>query len=250
VFDVNAKLGHWPYRPVKGLDELLRQMDRHGIERAAVSSLHAVFYFNPQDGNDELANAVAGHRDRLVPFAVLRPNFAGWQDDLARCADDYGMRGVVLYPNYHRYGLDEPSTGELAKLCAARRLPLCVQAGLEDPRRQFDREIVLEVSADAIGSLARAHPEVTVLALGLKIGQPERVGEPLPENFFFDLSNYEHMNEIEKAVERFGAEKMLFGTNFPLFNVQANVDKLRLAAIGDRDRECIARGNAERLLRL
>ena len=96
MIDFNAKLGHFPYRPVEGLEALLRAMDRHGVEMALVSSLQAVFYRNPQDGNDELAAARAPHRDRFLLSAVLRPNFTGWQDDLLRCAEDYGARAVLL----------------------------------------------------------------------------------------------------------------------------------------------------------
>lgn len=250
MFDVNARLGHWPYRPVKGLDELLWRMDEYGIERAAVGSLNAVFYLNPQDGNEELAREIEGHRDRLAPMAVLRPNFAGWQDDFRRCADEYGVKGVVLLPNYHRFALDDPAVDELAGLAEERGLPVCVQAGLEDVRRQFDREIIADVAPEAIGGLARRKPGLNVLALGLKCGQPERMAEPLPGNLYFDTSNYEKMREMEEAVARFGADRILFGTNFPLFNIRANVDKLRLAPIDELARRAIARDNAQRLLGL
>ena len=70
MIDFNAKLGHFPYRPVEGLEALLRAMDRHGVEMALVSSLQAVFSLNPQDGNDELAAALAPHRDRFHLYAV------------------------------------------------------------------------------------------------------------------------------------------------------------------------------------
>ena len=59
-----------------------------------------------------LAAALAPHRDRFLLSAVLRPNFTGWQDDLLRCAEDYGARAVLLYPQYHRYELLSPETGD------------------------------------------------------------------------------------------------------------------------------------------
>lgn len=249
VFDINAKIGHWPFRPVKNLDGLLKHMDAAGIAEALVSSLHGVFYLNPQDANEELARCVAGRRDRLTPLAVLRPNFAAWEDDLARCVDEYGMRGIVLYPNYHRFELTDPALDAMADLARVWALPIFIQVGLEDPRRQFDRDIVLDVLPEKIGEFARRHPETCVVALGMKVSHPERAGEPLPANLFFDLSNYETMGDVEGAVERFGADKLLFGTNFPLFNVRANVDKLRLAMIDESERQAIGETNARRLLR-
>jgi predicted TIM-barrel fold metal-dependent hydrolase len=248
MFDINAKIGHWPYRPVPSFEDMLASMDACGIEQAAVYSLNAVHYLNPHDGNEEVAKAIAPHRDRLVPFAVLRANFAGWQDDMEACLNNFGMLGFVLLPNYHHYALDDAALEPLMARAAEAGLPVCVQVGLEDPRRQYDREKVFEVPASEVGDFARAYPDVTVIALGLKFGQPQQAGDPLPDNFYFDTSNYECMGDLEAAVELFGAGRILFGTNFPLFNPLANVDKLRLAGIPEEGRNAIASANAHRIL--
>ncbi len=250
MFDINAKLGPWPYRPVKRLGDLLRGMDRYGIEQAAVSSLSAVHFLNPQDGNEALAAEIAPHRDRLVPFAVVRPNFALWREDLIRCIEHYGMKGVLLYPNYHEFDLGDPALEPLMTEAQRLRLPVCVQVGLEDPRRQFRPYKTLDVDPKEIGDLARAYPDAVIVALGLKFGQPELMGDPLPRNLFFDTSNYESMEALETAAPRFSAGRILFGTNFPLFNLLANVDKIRTAAIPEEDRLKIAHGNARRILGL
>ena len=250
MFDFNAKLGAWPYRPVRGIDALLAGMDASGIERAVVSSLSAPHFLNPQDGNDELATLIAAHRDRLIPFAVLRPNFACWEDDLRTCLSEYGMKGVVLYPNYHEFRLLNRMCAPLMEEAEQRRFPVCVQAGLEDLRRQYRPYKTPEVTPAEIGAFATAYPGVTVVALGLKFGQPEQAGDPMPDNLYFDTSNYEAMEDLEFAVERFGPHKILFGSNFPLFNPLANVDKVRKAAITDAGRNAIATENAKRILGL
>ncbi|NIA15293.1 MAG: amidohydrolase family protein, partial [Nitrospiraceae bacterium] len=193
MFDINTKLGPWPYRPVRGLDAYLRAMDELGIIRAAVSALDAVHFLNPQDGNVRLAQEIEGHRDRLTLFAVLRPNFAGALDDLDICVSQYDAKGIVLYPNYHDFALTDPTIEPLMAIAAARGLVVCVQAGLEDPRRQFRPYKTLDVPAEAIGTFARAYPAVSIIALGLKFGQPEQMGEPLPPNLYFDTSNYERL---------------------------------------------------------
>ena len=248
MFDVNARIGHWPYRPVPALADYVKTMDAYGIERAVVASVNAVYYLNPQDGNCEVAAAIAPYDERFVPFAVIRPNFTGWREDLEVCLGEFGMRGVQLHPNYHHFGLDEPELAHLMSRAAEQGFPVCVQCGLEDPRRQYDREKVLEVPAAAIGEFARTYPDVTVIALGLKFGQPQQAGDPLPDNFFFDTSNYEQMGDLETALELFPVEKVLFGTNAPLFNTLANVDKLRCANITEAQREAIGKGNLERIL--
>lgn len=248
MIDFNAKLGHWPYRPVWDMDGLLRRMDELQIERAVVSSLSAVHYFNPQDGNEELFRAIAPHRDRFIPMAVLKPQFVGCADDLDRCLEEYGMAGLVLHPGYHRYSLDAPELAPLMARMAAAGRPVCVQAAIEDTRRQYDREIVQDMPPLAIGAFMRAWPGVRIVALGLKWGQPEELGDPFPENGYFDTSNYEAMGAIEHAVALFGAERLLFGTHAPLFTPHANVAKLQTAELTEDERLAIAEGNARRLL--
>lgn len=250
MFDINAKLGPWPYRPVRGLDAYLRAMDAHAITHAAVSALDAVHFLNPQDGNLRLAHEIAPHRDRLTLFAVLRPNFTGASDDLDVCVDQHDAKGIVLHPNYHDFTLTDPTLEPLMAIAATCGLVVCVQAGLEDPRRQFRPYKTMDVPADAIGAFARAYPEALVVALGLKFGQPEQMGEPLPDNLYFDTSNYERLGEIEYAIDRFGAGRILLGSGYPLFNPRANIDKIRHADIPDDARHAIAEANARRLIQV
>lgn len=251
MFDVNVKIGHWPYRPVRDGDAVLAALMATGVQTAAVSSLDAVHYLNPQDGNDALAAFLADRPDggiRIVPLAVMRPGFSGWQDDLRRCIDEYGMRGILLYPNYHEYTLEDTEVAPILDEAARRGLPVFVQMSMEDVRRQFRPYKTQDVPPEAVGAFARAWPDVNIVALGLKFGQPEAVGEPWPENLYFDISNYEHLGELEHAVARFGAGRLLYGSNMPMFNPRANADKLRCAALDEADHDAIAFRNAERIL--
>lgn len=250
MFDFNCKLGHWPYRPVKSLRALLDVMDRLGIGRAAVSSLNAVHYMNPQDGNDEVAAWTAPQRERLIPFAVVRPGFALWQEDLDVCLGVHGMRGVVLHPNYHRYTLDDPRLAPVMACAEQRGIPVCVQMGLEDARRQYDHEIIGDVPPEELRRFAETYPGVNVVALAVKLGQVRALGDTPPPSLHFDISNIETMGCLAPVLELLAAERLLFGTNFPLFNAQANVDKLAKSGISDAARQAIAEGNARRLLGL
>ena len=60
-------------------------MDARKIDRAVVSSAAPSPTATPQSGNEELDAEVKAHRDRLIPFAVINPTYAGWEDDLKTC---------------------------------------------------------------------------------------------------------------------------------------------------------------------
>ena len=109
LIDTNAYLGSFAFRRLRHNtpDALLRLMDEKGIDKAIVSSASAITYRNAQSGNEQLAAAVTSHRDRLIPFAVVNPFYAGWQDDLKICHEELGMKGLRLYPKWHNYALSD-----------------------------------------------------------------------------------------------------------------------------------------------
>jgi len=250
IFDVNVKLGQWPFRPVKGIKDLLTDMDRLHITRAAVSSLSAVHYFNPHLGNRELFTAIREYPDRFIPLACIRPNLSGWEQDFSSAIQDLNCKGIILYPNYHHFSLLAENTHTLVRLVGSHKVPVFIQMGLEDTRRQFDRPPIADVPVDTVSSLVDQHPQTTFVILGAKCGQIEQLPSPLPSNLFFDISNYEKSGEIEYAVDQLGCDRILFGTNFPLFNMMANILKLQRADIASSVRERIAHENAEKLFSL
>jgi len=95
LIDVNTYIGHWAFRRLRHntAEALVRRMDEHGIDRAVVGSVHGILYKNAHAANEELAEQTRPYRDRLIPFATLNPAYAGWREDLRRCAQE-GSRGV------------------------------------------------------------------------------------------------------------------------------------------------------------
>src|SRR5438067_2431929 len=102
IIDVNAYLGHFAFRQLRHNNAagLLALMDRAHIDRAIVSSASSITYRNPQPGNEEVAAEIKSKGDRLTGFAVLNPAYAGWRDDLKICHQQFGMRGLRLYPRW------------------------------------------------------------------------------------------------------------------------------------------------------
>ena len=84
IIDVNACVGHYPFRQLPhGAPEKLAALLAHsGIDRALVSSLHAVFYRDAHRGNEELWAAAREQGNRFVPVATVNPKYVGWERDL------------------------------------------------------------------------------------------------------------------------------------------------------------------------
>ena len=136
----NAFIGEYAHRDHDAsANQLIDTMDTHGVDQSIVSATEALLYRNVQAANRRLNDAVAGHRDRLVPIATINPTYAGWRDDLTVCLEEYGMHGVKLLPAYHDYDLDDPAVESLFRVCADRDVPVFLTAVLEDQRQRHPR---------------------------------------------------------------------------------------------------------------
>ena len=135
LIDINTWIGHWPFRQLRHntAAALTRRLDSRGIDRAVVADVSGVLYKNVHTANEALARETKRYRDRLLPFGTLNPKYPGWEEDLRRCAEDLGLCGLRLYPQYHEYELTDPEALEL--IDAAADLRWCIQV----PMRIVDR---------------------------------------------------------------------------------------------------------------
>ena len=248
MIDFNAYLGHFAFRQLRHNTArgLLALMDKHRIEKACVSSAAAIAYRNAHSGNEELAAEVRGHRDRFVPFAVLNPAYAGWRDDFKQCVEEFGMRGLRLYPRWHGYKLAHPDCIELARLAGARRMSVSIPLRVEDRRQQSWLVDVPDVDQAEVASLAGAVPEATFV-LGNGSGF-----RPLPANCSVEISlvTAAIQNELGRLLLSMGEDRILFGTGMPFHYPDPAILKVQVANASDAVKGKIRRGNARRLLDL
>jgi len=254
MIDVNAYLGHFAFRRLhhNTAAGLLRLMDRKRIERAAVSSAAAITYRNAHAGNEELFEEIGRHRDRLIPFAVLNPAYAGWRDDLAASHEKHGIRGLRLYPRWHNYRLADPECLDLVRAAAQRRLLVSIPMRVEDRRQQSWLVDIPDVDHDEVAALVKAVPEGRFLLLngsGFSGSVLGRENNGLPANYSVDIArvNPEVYNEMGQLIANLGPERLLFGTGMPFHYPDPALLKLEVLDAPESVKDMIRRGNAARL---
>ncbi|MDX1979656.1 MAG: amidohydrolase family protein [Bryobacteraceae bacterium] len=255
MIDINAYLGPFAFRQLRHntADGMVRLMDRAGIERAAVSSAAAITYRNAHAGNEEIHAAVKD-RPRLIPFAVLNPAYAGWREDLRICHEEFGMKGVRLYPRWHNYRLTDGAALELIHRAAERRMVVTIPIRVEDRRQQSWLIDVPDVAHDEIAAAIKAAPEARFVLMngsGFAGSVLGRAGNGLPTNYSIEISLLTALiaNEIGRLIQALGEDRILFGTGAPFHYPEAAVLKLEVLDAPDSVKQKIRRANALRLLK-
>ncbi len=255
IFDTNAYLGHFAFRRLRHntADALLRLMDEKGIDRAMVSSASAVTYRNAQSGNEELAEATQAHRDRLIPFAVINPFYAGWEDDLAICHERFGMKGLRLYPKWHNYGPADECCLDLVGRATERGMPISIPLRVEDYRQRSWVVDVPDVPVAEVVALVKARPESRFLLLNGAGYTRSPLGKPdggLPENYWIEISRLSAVlgNEIGQLIANLGPDRVVFGSGMPFKYPDPALVKVEVLDASPQVKEQIRSTNAARLL--
>ena len=257
IIDVNAYLGHFAFRRLRHntADSLLALMDAKKIDKAVVSSAAAITYRNAQAGNEEVAQETKDHRDRLIPFAVINPFYAGWQDDLKICPEEFGMTGLRLYPKWHNYSLSSPECRELNNAATERGMVISIPIRVEDNRERSWLLNIPDVPLDEIVELVKAHPKARFLLLnGIDYVRSPlgRKNNGLPSNYAIEISRLSAVlaNEIGQLITNLGAEHLMFGTGIPFNYPDPALVKLEVLDASEADKEKIRSQNAASWLRL
>lgn len=256
IIDVNATLGHYPFRALahRTAEEVATLMARHGLDRAVVSSLPAVFYRDVHRGNEELRAAIGPHGRRFIPVATINPRYVGWERDLAECVESWGFKAVALAPAHHGYALqDEPGRAALARI-ARLGVPVVLTQRLEDRRQRHAWDRAEDLTAAELIAAAQAHPTLRFLLInwaaldGAKLAAAGLRGRCLID---FARLQVLYRREVPRLIETLGIEALAFGSHLPFDYVGGSLVKLsNLGHLSAADQERIAWRNAAAFLRL
>jgi predicted TIM-barrel fold metal-dependent hydrolase len=256
IVDINTYLGHYPFRslPNRTADRMLASMDRNGITRAVVSSLHAVFYRDAHRGNQELFEETKAHPSRLLPVATVNPKYVGWERDLAEAVETWKMKIVTLVPEHHGYSLgDEVGRAALARI-AEYNVPVMLTQRFEDRRQRHHWDRAEDLKPEMVIEAAHAHPKLRFLLVNwINLDGPKLVQAGLKGRCLIDFARLQvaQRDEVPRLIDALGVEAMAFGSHMPFDYVGPSLVKLaNLESLRPADHEAVAWRSATKFLGL
>ena len=224
--------------------DLLAEMDFCGVESALVTCA------TQRDGSPIEGNQLVVDLTRALPrlrpaWAILPPQ----TEELAPDVDSFfssmaraGVRALWAFPARHHFLLNRTTFGSFLEELTSRQIPLFLPL-TEVSGSSQGWQLVDEILAD--------FPRLTLVATDQSVWGQDRYFRPLVERyprFHFETSRYELGRGIEAFCQKYGPDRLLFGTRYPDTPMGGPVLNLAHADISDTDREAIAEGNLERLL--
>ena len=246
IFDVSACAGHWPFRKLykPQLSDLLAAHQKNGVTHAVVSCLDSVFYNDPTEGDEELAAALPANYGFIMTH---NPKIPYAQDDLT--ANASLAVGVRLYPNYHKYALNDATVTAFCKQAAAQGLPIFITCKSDDYRIGYLVAQTVPALDDIIG-LAKAVPTATFILTGYSAGDLYRDAALMQAvgNLYADTAFFNNLYlPFDQICAVFPFERILYGSLFPLQCMETALLALDYADIDANMKEHILYRNAERI---
>jgi predicted TIM-barrel fold metal-dependent hydrolase len=252
VIDVNVHLSRWPFRRVEG-DEpagLVAGLRKRHVTHAWTGTFDGIFHKDISSANARLVDDCRRYgAGLLIPFGSINPKLPDWQEDLRRCHEEYRMAGIRLHPSYHGYGLKDPVFAELLHLATARRLVVQLAVCMEDERTQPPLMRVTPVDLSPLPDLLRSEPAVRVVILNSDSSHMEQLQKLLSAgNVYLDIAMVEGVGGVTRLAKKISIERVMFGSNYPLFYFESVLLKVRESEFTDHESQAILTENARRLI--
>lgn len=233
--------------------------------------------------NEDLADLVQRHPDRLSAVAALPTADLQWAArELERAHTEYGFIGAVLPADafvsvegakalapifevaqryrshiYLHTGPAHPSIPGQARFAIARDLP--GPRWLEDAGSHFAAAAVTLTLSDVLDPYPHVSVQIAMLGGTLPylvealVHRSLKEGRPDPRaalrRVYYDIGLFGvGPSAIELAVRGFGADRVLFGSDYPLIQSDVILDQVRAANISAADLDRIVNRNNRELL--
>jgi predicted TIM-barrel fold metal-dependent hydrolase len=228
--------------------EVARRAAVANIEWTIVSPLEGLF---PRFHGDAVAGNVSAARDvaatpGLLQYVIIDPRRPETYEQADAMLRTPRCVGIKIHPEEHGYPVAEYGR-PMFEFAAARRAVV-----LSHSSEQYS------LATDLV-QLADAHPEMRLILAHIGCGwdgdpthQVRAIQSSRAGNVVADTSSAKSItpNLIEWAVREIGAERVLFGTDAPLYHTSMQRTRIDHAGISDGEKRLVLRENAIRLFGL
>ena len=224
------------------VDMLLRQGSQAGISQYVVLPV------------SNAANRVHSINEFILEQTRIHDNFIGFgtvHADMDAPLEEVdwilsnGLRGIKMHPDSQRFPIDDPRLFPVYDMIEGR-IPVLLHMG--DPRYNYSHPVRLR-------KVIEAFPKLEVIAAHFGGYSMFSTAQELlwDTDCIFDISSammFMERGEAERYINNYGAERMAYGTDYPLWDPVKEVARFQSLDLTDDQFDQIAHKTAERILKI
>ncbi|MDD2710234.1 MAG: amidohydrolase family protein [Verrucomicrobiae bacterium] len=234
IIDVHCHVGKGIHKELSA-QKLLKIMDDHGVDRAGICPVDEEIAVRNKEGNLFLLDLARKWPDRFMGFAVANPWYGKQAIEELRRAINEGLRGLKINSALQGFFLNDPLVYPLIEEAQRLRIPVYCHTGTP-----------VGALPSQLADLASLFPQV-VFIMG-HAGYTDFWYDVIPSakkapNILIELSHFNNVPTIRKAMSELGCERFLFGSDSPVSSIAVELDKIRLLKLSQNDEERVLFGN-------
>ena len=221
---------------------LMQINEEVGIDHTLVQSV-ATTPKQVQSINNFIAETVAQSQGKFTGLGTLHPDSADQRADVQHLVD-LGLKGVKLHPDIQHFKIDDYRCLKIYELCEEFGLPILMHTG--DKRYDFS-------NTNRLIPILETYTELTIIGAhlgGWSLWDEASSILPGIPNLYVDCSSTMYWVPLDKTAEyirRYGADRVLFGTDFPMWHPKDEVEMFFNLGLTDEEMKLILSENVKKV---
>lgn len=222
--------------------DLIERGSNAGIDHFIVQSV-ATTPHQVKSINEFIARSVAENKEKLTGLGTLHPDSEDIKGDVEHLVE-LGLKGVKLHPDIQAFRCDKAECMKIYQLCEEKGLVLLMHTG--DYRYDYS-------NPNRVIPILKEFKNLTFIGAHLAGWSVwEEAYEKLSEfpNLYVDCSScfgFFHKDKIYELMKKYGADRILFGTDYPMWAPEKEIETFMSLDFSDEEREKMLCLNAKKI---
>ena len=201
-------------------DELLASAIDSGVDRCLIFSTATTTHQVPSINSYIIEQCKL--QERFIGAGTMHPDYEAYDDELAKL-EEGGVHGIKLHPDFQKVRIDDERLMRVYASMEKRGMFLITHSG--DPRYDFS-------TPWRVAHVAKSFPDMKIIAahFGGWMCWEEARKELILPNVYVDTSSVTGFGGTEpfmRGLDTFDHKKILFGTDFPMWDQKSELAFLR-----------------------
>lgn len=222
-----------PSMPFKQKPDSIYKMNR--MNRFAYKH----FFKDNGDGNQFVYDLKMQCPELILPFLYINPLDTVYMDNLENSIRTYQPKGIKLHQAWNSFRIDGAEFKKLVDIAVSYKLPMFIHLY---SRREVQKMICfMKENPKAVFIIGHLTGVNLFHESGINLN-----------NTFFDTSSSKRIggSDITKAIDAFGYEHIVFGTDIPYTDIEEQINRIEQLKLSDKVKEHIYKLNAKSILAL